>query len=147
VDSVPAAALRRLLIVIVIIGIAGLLVELLLLEHWESVLQWTPLALLAAGLVVALAAALRPSRKVLRAFQIFSLLCLAAGALGLVLHYRGNVEFELERDPSLGGLSLVWRSLTGATPALAPGAMAQIGLLGLLYAYRHPALSPREGRH
>ena len=30
--------------------------------------------------------------------------------------------------------------LTGATPALAPGAMVQLGLIGLAYTFRHPAL-------
>ena len=39
------------------------------------------------------------------------------------------------------GLELVWEALKGATPALAPGAMAQLGLVGLAFAYRHPLLS------
>jgi hypothetical protein len=68
-------------------------------------------------------------------------LCLIAGALGVYLHYRGNVEFELEREPTLSGLALLWEAVRGATPALAPGALAQLGLLGLLYAHRHPLLS------
>jgi hypothetical protein len=66
--------------------------------------------------------------------------------VGLYLHYRGNVEFALERDPSLSGARLLWKALRGATPALAPGALSQLGLLGLLYTYGHPALgnNPRE---
>jgi hypothetical protein len=66
---------------------------------------------------------------------------LVVGALGVYLHVSGNVEFALERDPSLTGTGLLWKALRGATPALAPGALAQIGLLGLLYTYRHPALA------
>jgi hypothetical protein len=50
--------------------------------------------------------------------------------VGLVLHYLGNVEFEKERDATLRGLPLLWASLTGATPALAPGAMILLGLIG-----------------
>jgi hypothetical protein len=61
---------------------------------------------------------------------------LIVGALGVYFHIRGNVEFALERDPSLSGLRLLWKALRGATPALAPGALAQLGLLGLLYTYR-----------
>jgi hypothetical protein len=68
------------------------------------------------------------------------LLCVAAGLVGVFLHYRGNVEFELEREPLLRGLALFREAVRGATPALAPGAMAQLGLLGLVYSYRHPAL-------
>jgi hypothetical protein len=69
------------------------------------------------------------------------LLFLVIGALGVYLHYRGNVEFATERDPSLTGLRLLWKALRGATPSLAPGALAQIGLLGLVFTYRHPALT------
>jgi len=61
----------------------------------------------------------------------------------VLLHYRGNVEFERERDPSLSGLALVWEALRGATPSLAPGAMAQLGLLGLAITWRHPAARRR----
>ncbi len=35
-------------------------------------------------------------------------------------------------DDAADGLVLLWRSLRGATPALAPGALAQLGLLGLI---------------
>jgi hypothetical protein len=63
------------------------------------------------------------------------------GVLGLYYHYHGNVEFALERNPSLRGTGLIWKALRGATPALAPGALAQLGLLGLLFCYRHPALA------
>jgi hypothetical protein len=68
-------------------------------------------------------------------------LCVVAGAVGVWLHYRGNVEWELERDASLGGVRLFWEAIRGATPALAPGALSQLGLLGLAYAHRHPALA------
>jgi hypothetical protein len=67
-----------------------------------------------------------------------------AGLVGLVLHFRGNLEFEREDDPSLRGLRLIWKALRGATPTLAPGALAQLGLLGLVWAHRHPALDARS---
>jgi hypothetical protein len=67
-------------------------------------------------------------------------LCLLAGVAGVILHGKGNLEWALERDASLHGWALVWKILRGATPLLAPGAMAQLGLLGLLYTYHHPAL-------
>ena len=61
-------------------------------------------------------------------------LFVASGTIGVFLHYRGNVEFELEMVPALGGLLLFQEAMTGATPVLAPGAMVQLGLLGLVYA-------------
>jgi hypothetical protein len=70
--------------------------------------------------------------------------CVVAGAVGFYLHMRGNFEFELESNPSLRGAALVWEALKGATPSLAPGALAQLGLLGLVAAHRHPALRRRS---
>ncbi|HEU4563075.1 MAG TPA: hypothetical protein VFS05_00445 [Gemmatimonadaceae bacterium] len=136
----PDSRIRRLLLALIVIGIAGLAVELALLEHTESATQWIPFAALGAALVTVVAVAARGTRATVRAMQGVMAACVAVGVLGLWLHYRGNVEFELETDPSLRGLALVWEALRGATPALAPGALAQLGLLGLLYTYRHPAL-------
>jgi hypothetical protein len=135
-----AVVLRRLLLGIVVLGAVGLEVELLLLEHYESAWQFTPLVLLGVVLVSAVLVWRRPSPGTVRFFQAVMALCVAAGAVGVFLHYEGNVEFELEREPLLRGLALFWEAARGATPALAPGAMAQLGLLGLVYTYRHPAL-------
>ena len=132
-------ALRRLLLALVFIGAGGLEVELLLLEHWDSAVQYTPLVLLVVVLAAVLLVWRRPSPVTVRFFQAVMGLCVVAGVVGIVLHYRGNVEFELEHEP-LQGWTLFWEAIRGATPALAPGAMAQLGLLGLVYSYRHPAL-------
>ena len=45
--------LRRLIVVILMLGMAGTGAELVLLEHTEDIWQWTPLVLFAAGLPVA----------------------------------------------------------------------------------------------
>ena len=73
-------------------------------------------------------------------FGAIMALCVLAGVVGVVQHYLGNAEFERESDPTLEGLTLFWTAVRGATPALAPGAMAQLGVVGLLFAWRHPAL-------
>lgn len=122
-------------------GMVGLSLELLLLEHFEDVWQWVPLAVLAAGLATGGAVAARPTRATLHAFRGVMAVAVGAGLLGLYLHYTGNTEFELESDPSLGGLRLFWTSIRGATPVLAPGALAQLGLLGLVHTFRHPGLT------
>ena len=144
----PYAPLRRFLLALVLAGAAGLALELLLLEHYDSPWQWAPLVLLALVLLVGGAVAVRPERRLLHAFRGLMALCTAAGVLGVYLHYRGNVEFELEDDPSRSGLVLFWEAIRGATPALAPGALSQLGLLGLAVAFRHPLLrsSPSDPR-
>ena len=138
-----AAGLRRVLLALVIVGISGLAAELVLLEHVESWQQWIPLVALGVGFAAAVAAAVRPTRAVVRAFQAAMLAFVLAGAAGIWLHYTGNTEFEREMERGVGGLTLVWRALRGATPALAPGALAQLGLLGLVFTWRHPALARR----
>jgi hypothetical protein len=140
IESDLAATLRRALLALLFLGAGGLIVELLLLEHFDSVWQCVPLVLLAAVLVAATVIVWRPSRRTVRFFQAVMLLCVAAGLVGVYLHYRGNVEFELEREPLRRGLSLFWEAIRGATPSLAPGALSQLGLLGLAYTFRHPAL-------
>ena len=134
------ADLRKLLLALVFIGIVGLEIELALLRHAESLTQWIPHVALLIGLLATAAVYFRPRATTLRAFQVLMLIFLLVGGLGVYLHLQGNVEFALERDASLTGAKLIWKALRGATPALAPGALAQLGLLGLVYAYRHPAL-------
>jgi len=132
--------LRRMLLALVFLGAAGLLVELGLLEHFDSVTQWIPLALLVVVLGATGAVYVRRGPGTVRFFQGVMALCVVTGAIGVWLHYRGNVEFELERDGSLHGLRLFWEAIRGATPALAPGALSQLGLVGLAYTFRHPTL-------
>ncbi len=132
--------LRYLILGVFLFGLVGTGAELILLEHTEDVWMWTPLALMGAAVLVLVLYGLLKSPRVLRGFQGVMLLFIVSGCLGLWFHYKGNVEFELEMYPSLGGFKLFWEALKGATPALAPGTMIQFGLLGLLYTYKHPAL-------
>jgi hypothetical protein len=83
--------------------------------------------------------AVRPSAIGVRLFQITMLAFIVSGIAGIVLHYQGNVEFELELDPEAAGFGLFWEAMKGATPALAPGTMVLLGGLGLICASRDPA--------
>jgi hypothetical protein len=136
----PLSTIRRILLALVLLGIIGLTLELFLLEHTESATQLIPFAVFGAGLASIMKVAMRPTARSIRYFQLVMLLFIAVGLLGLYLHLRGNVEFEQETDPSVRGLDLIRRSLHGGIPLLAPAAMAQLGLLGLAFAYRHPVL-------
>lgn len=142
--SGPGARLRRILLALLVLGIAGLGAELALLGHTESRTQWIPLVALGVGLIATVAFVARPTRASVRALQGVMISFVAAGLAGIVLHYRGNVEFELEMYPDMAGLELFREAMTGATPALAPGALAQLGLLGLVLTYRHPASRSRS---
>jgi hypothetical protein len=140
---------RRILAAIFLIGVGGLSVELLLLGHYEELDQLIPLALAGLATVSLLLAALRPATATLRAFQTIMLMCVVSGFVGTWLHYRATTEFQLEMDASLGGWALFRKAIVAkAPPALAPGAMIQLGLIGLAYTFNHPALrglTPRQG--
>jgi hypothetical protein len=61
------------------------------------------------------------------------------GAVGVGLHYDGNVEFERELHPDDAGVIFLRHVVAGATPVLAPGSMVLLGLVGLAHTYRHPS--------
>ena len=134
---------RRALLAILVLGIVGTGVELLLLKHTDGFWQIAPLVLMGLALLVLAAHALVPSPSTIRALQAIMGIFLLSGAAGVLLHYRGNAEWELERMASLSGFDLFRHAIMGATPTLAPGTMAQLGLVGLLYTYRHPAAHRR----
>ncbi len=122
--------LARLLLATFFFGLAGIVGELVLLEHYEDAKQLIPFGVIALGFGVGAWYGASPTPTSLRAFRTLLVVFAISGVVGLVLHYRGNVEFEVERDPALRGLPLIWEALTGATPALAPGAMILLGLIG-----------------
>jgi hypothetical protein len=132
---------RRILMAILLLGVAGIIVELLLIGHIEDVYQWIPVALGVATILMSAVVALKPSAGSLRLFQLVMLLMILSGLLGVWLHFQVNMEFQLEMDPALAGTNLFRKSILAKTPpALAPGAMMQLGLIGLAYTYRHPAI-------
>ncbi len=132
--------LRAMLLGLFLLASLGTGVELLLLEHFEEWEQWLPLVLLGLGLVSGAAAGVWPGRRSLAALRAVMVTYAVSGGVGLYLHYAGNRAFELEMEPALAGLELVWAALTGATPALAPATMVWLAALGLLFSFRHPAL-------
>lgn len=132
---------RVMLLMIFILGSIGSVAELLLLNHFESLPQWIPLLLILLSFVVLGWQVVGRTAASTRALQGTMIALIAAGFAGFYFHYQGSVEFKLESNPSLAGWRLFWEAIRAkAPPALAPGVMIQLGLTGLAYAYRHPAL-------
>ena len=142
-DAIPI--LRRGILALLALGAMGVITELVLLEHYEEPVQFVPLALLALTLATILWHWIDGGRRSLRAFQVVMLLMVVAGTVGIGLHLRENVATELDLNPGSSGLAFWFEVVRGDLPTLAPGTLVQFGLLGLLYAYRHPALNGRNG--
>ncbi|HSR51018.1 MAG TPA: hypothetical protein VLV83_09315 [Acidobacteriota bacterium] len=137
-----AGGLRRILLALLSLGIVVTSVDLLLLQHYEDIWQFVPLVLNGVGIAAIACFLLTGAPYSLRLMQAVMGLLVLAGMAGVVLHFQGNMEFQLDIDPSLSTWDLCWKVLRSkAPPALAPAAIAQLGLLGLVFCYRHPALS------
>ena len=149
--AAPDTPVRRLLLALVVFGALGLGAELVLLEHWEQATQWAPFVALTATVVTASGLWLRPSGRAVRVFRWTMWIVTVVGLVGVTLHLRSNVAFEREIVPDAAGAGLLLEALRGATPTLAPGALLQLGLLGLIVTFRHPLLRngdpPARGSH
>lgn len=129
------ATIRRMLAMMFLFGSLGTAAELVLMEHTEGVWQNVPLVLIAIACCGLGLLASKRGTPQLRAFQVVMLLFVVSGAAGVLLHYKGNVEFERELSPDASGWELFRESMKGATPALAPGTMMLLGALGFGYVY------------
>jgi hypothetical protein len=140
-ESPTLRNIRRFLALLVTGGILAMAVDLVLIGHYEDSNQLIPLAVAVAGVATLGWAALLPGVVAMRAVQFVMLCFIGTGLVGITLHVQANAEFQREIDPAISARDLLWK-VTEATapPALSPGFMAQLGLLGLVYTYRHPAL-------
>ena len=137
--------MRKFLLAILILGMLGSTTELILLKHTEDIRQWIPLTLLAAALGVFAWHGVNASPANLRLIHWLMIAFVASGLAGVYFHFQGSAEFKLESNPSLRGWALFWEAIRGkAPPLLAPGAMIQLGLMGLAYTYKHPALRTKQ---
>jgi hypothetical protein len=134
------AVVRQIILAVLLLGMIGALTELVLLAHYEDAAQLIPLALLVLALLVLTWQLSFPSPWSVRTFQATMLLFVAAGFAGIVFHYQGSQEFQLETDPYLSGMSLFWKVVQAkAPPTLAPALMVQLGVLGLAYVFTRRA--------
>ena len=121
-------------------GLTGTATELLLISHDEDIWQMIPLVTIGLAALVShrsRASGRLPPAVRIRLFQGMMGLLILTGGAGMVLHYRANMEFKLEMDPSLSGFALFSSVVRAkAPPALAPATLALLGLLGLTDVFR-----------
>ena len=122
--------------------------ELVLLQHTGSAWELIPLVLIGLALVILSWHAITQHPASVRAVQGVMALFLIAGLAGIALHYQSSMEFKLETNAALSGWALFWAVMSAKTPpALAPGSMIQLGLLGLVYTYEHPVSNAQLKNH
>src|SRR5688572_28646778 len=133
-ESKTLRNIRRFVLLVLTMGTLGIGTDLILTGHYEDTNQLIPLVLVGAGLTVVTWVAIRPNVLGMRVLQLLMLSFIGAGVIGIALHYQANAEFQREIDPAISGRDLFWKVVEAtAPPALAPGVMVQLGLLGLVY--------------
>jgi hypothetical protein len=141
-----AERLRRLVLALLALGLVGMGADLLALQHFEDSWQLLPLVVIGLALLTVVWYVLGGGAASLRVLQGLMASFVVVGVLGFTLHYRANMAFQLDMDPGQSSWELFQKVIhASAPPALAPAAMAQLGLLGLVYCYRHPAFAARRG--
>jgi len=126
--------LRGWILAVLVLGLAGTVVELVMLSHFEQLLQMIPVALIALSIVTLAWHVLSRDALSLKLLMVVMALFVFAGFTGFVAHFNGSAEFALELDPDIGGWDLFLKVLHAkAPPLLAPGMMLQLGLLGFAY--------------
>ncbi|MDE0470987.1 MAG: hypothetical protein OXH57_03525 [Ekhidna sp.] len=103
----------------------GLILELVLVGHYDSFWQFFPLISLMLGLV-----SLTIQSRLVILVKFFYSITILSGVLGVFLHLKSNWEFELEMYAEIATDELIVRSLSGALPALPPGILIPVGLMG-----------------
>jgi hypothetical protein len=140
-DSPTLQRIRRFLLLLVAAGTAAMAIDLLLIGHFEDGNQLIPVTLAGVALVAFAWVAFAPSMISLRVTQFVMLCFVGAGIIGITLHFKANAEFQREIEPAISTRDLFWKVMEAtAPPALSPGLMVQLGVLGLVYTYKHPAL-------
>lgn len=143
-SDVVLARLRRFLIGLSGLILAGTLVELLLEEHYQETIQFVPFALCILGAIVAGMAFFRPNRGSLRALRTTMIVIGLGGGIGAMIHFIENFEFEREVHAAADFITQLFNAVKGAAPLFAPGVMTFAALIALAAAYYHPALRSSE---
>jgi hypothetical protein len=149
IDTV--SLLRRGMLVIGGLGIAGTTAELVFLRHWQSPLQLVVWPLMTLLGIILLLVARWPARGSILWARGLGLGVLLLSGIGMIVHVTQNLASgPLDRDyaaiwDTLSPIEQLWTASTGGVgpaPALAPAAIAWTALILLLATVRHPALEP-----
>jgi hypothetical protein len=149
-DDTEASALRRSVILVAAVAIAGLTAELVIERHWGTPIRFVPwIALAALGWCV-WRLWRGPSARDLRVARVVAIASSAAAFVGIGFHVTENYK----AGPLDEHYSLIWDSMSelerwwaafnkslGPAPTLAPAALILVSLLVIVASQRHPALA------
>lgn len=138
---------RRLRIIqlsISVFGFIGLIVELLLKQHWGQPWQILPFVLCGLAIVVILAFLVRDDYAIFLVLRLVMILVVLGAIIGIIQHLQTNF-LSLNRlgMGSVTSFESMSDMLRGYAPVLAPGGMIIGAVLSFSATYRYPL----AGRH
>lgn len=145
----PAAALRAGVLALAGVATVGTAVELATERHWRSTVQLVPWAALAVLTVAVILLAVRPNRRAVQLARVLAAVVVLTSVVGVIEHLQANLDAGVLDARYAAGwdalsvLTKLWYAVTktvGPAPPLAPGVLAQAGLISLLATWRHPAI-------
>jgi hypothetical protein len=141
--------LRRCLLLLAVLGVAGTAIELAMLRHWNTFVQlipWFALAVIAGGIALV---ATRPNSGRIRLVRVLAVAVFLIAAFGVFEHTVANydagpLDFRYATKwAAMSTTSRWWAAFTesvGPSPSLAPLVLAWSALCVVFATLDHPAL-------
>lgn len=140
-DNQVEQQLRHFLIWVVGFIFIGTVIELLLLEHYVETPQFIPYILCGFGLISLVIARLKSTHQTIIMLRWVMAAVALGGLLGIFFHFKGNMAFAREINPTFSFGEALWPAIKGGNPALAPGILFLAGILGIAITYKHPSVA------
>ena len=138
-DAQTLRCVRLLILAAIAAALIVTEAELLFVGHTGSNNgQVIAVVLVSLGLITVSCHAILRNTSSIVVLRLTMYLFLIFGIDGLFTHYHWAVQSALKSQPTLVGMPLVYATLSGKIPLLAPGMLIEIGLLGLIYTFQHP---------
>ncbi len=144
-----ASVLRRSLVALVVVALAGVTAELLVERHWGTPVRLVPWLCLVALAYAALLLMRRPTAAAVRRARVLAVLVMIAAAVGVALHVNENyvagpLDQRYERLwEGMPEAERWWAAVSkavGPAPTFAPASLALVALVLVVATQRHPAL-------
>ena len=134
------ARIRQFLLVISAGVFIMTITELFFLSHWSETIQLLPFVLSGLGLIALALAYFRPSPTTVKILQWSMILIGLCSVIGIYEHMSNNLGFQMEIQPNATTWELIWATLEGANPVLAPGILTLGAAIGWTAAYQYSPL-------
>lgn len=140
-NSEQALARIRQFLLIISAGVFIMTVtELFFLSHWTETIQLLPFALSGWGLLVLALAFFNPNRTTINILRWSMIVIGLCSLIGIYEHMANNLGFQMEIQPNATTWELIFATLEGANPVLAPGILMLGAAIGWTAAYQHSGL-------